>query len=544
MHLPMMFIMTLCMTLAAMTLPARAEVAGAYLAGQHALRHDDNLQAADYLSEVLALDPDNDRLRQALVLVSAMSGDIEAAAVHAEPLVAKGVDDEVLHLVTMLRDIRMAEFEQAEASLAQVPNLLTRLLVGAWLEAAQGDYEQALLNVAPLGDDSAEDLLRRYMTGSLMFMQGRFDEAMAQFAEVVRFPSGLRTRALLASAEVLRQQGARDLLKGFLKGHENDFARLRLAEDKFGNPQLPAILPRLPVDGVAESFRAMALLLSREDTAQRVMLFDRASLYLRADQPELQLELALALMDLEARDVAGDEAELILQDLTNDPHYGWLASTELAFMEAEAGRLDGARAIMQPLVEDNVVGARASRHLADILRQEEEFVEAVDYYKIAEQGLNNPDWRFYFTKGIALEQSQNWAEAEQAFQKSLTLNPGEPVVMNYLAYSWIDRDINLEQALEMVAEAADKRPQDGYIIDSLAWAHFKLGNFDEALRLMERAHELAPTDPTIAEHHGDVLEKLGHVREAVFMWKRALKRFEDDKDRNRVREKIERLAED
>jgi Flp pilus assembly protein TadD len=213
-------------------------------------------------------------------------------------------------------------------------------------------------------------------------------------------------------------------------------------------------------------------------------------------------------------------------------------------MEAEAGRLDGARAIMQPLVEDNVVGARASRHLADILRQEEEFVEAVDYYKIAEQGLNNPDWRFYFTKGIALEQSQNWAEAEQAFQKSLTLNPGEPVVMNYLAYSWIDRDINLERALEMVAEAADKRPQDGYIIDSLAWAHFKLGNYDEALRLMERAHELAPTDPTIAEHHGDVLEKLGHVREAVFMWKRALKRFEDDKDRNRVREKIERLAED
>ncbi|HCY47336.1 MAG TPA: hypothetical protein DHV03_01520, partial [Alphaproteobacteria bacterium] len=188
-----------------------------------------------------------------------------------------------------------------------------------------------------------------------------------------------------------------------------------------------------------------------------------------------------------------------------------------------------------------VVGARASRHLADILRQEKFFQEAVTYYEQAEKGLTNPDWRFYFTKGIAQEQSQNWSEAEQSFQKSLKLNPGQPVVMNYLAYSWVDRDINLEQALEMVAEAAEKRPQDGYIIDSLAWAHFKLGNLDEALRLMERAHELAPTDPTIAEHHGDVLEKVGHVREAVFMWKRALKRVEDKEDLARLRDKIKRL---
>lgn len=540
MHFLVIFVMTLCVALMGAVGPAKAEVAGAYLAGQHALRHDDNPQAADYLAEVLSLDPDNDRLRQALVLVSAMSGDMDAAAIHAEPLVAKKADDEVLHLVTMLRDVRMAEFQQAKNSLASVPNPLTFLLVSAWLEAAQGDYDQALGLVAPVGDDSAEDLLRRYMTGCLLFLQGRFDEALAEFSEVVRFPSGLKTRALLASAEVLRQQGDRSLLRGFLKGHENDFARVRVVEDKFGNPQLPTILPRRPVDGVAESFRAMALLLSREDTAQRVLLFDRASLYLRPQQPELRLELALALMDLDAR----DEASSMLQSIKMDPHYGWLAVTELAFIEAEAGKLDDARRLMMPLLGDEVVGARASRHLADILRQEKFFQEAVTYYEQAEKGLTNPDWRFYFTKGIAQEQSQNWSEAEQSFQKSLKLNPGQPVVMNYLAYSWVDRDINLEQALEMVAEAAEKRPQDGYIIDSLAWAHFKLGNLDEALRLMERAHELAPTDPTIAEHHGDVLEKVGHVREAVFMWKRALKRVEDKEDLARLRDKIKRLAQD
>ncbi len=102
-------------------------------------------------------------------------------------------------------------------------------------------------------------------------------------------------------------------------------------------------------------------------------------------------------------------------------------------------------------------------------------------------------------------------------------------MLNYLGYSWIDKGVNLDDALGMIKHAVDLRPNDGYIVDSLGWAYFRLRDFDHATEYLERAIELLPEDPTINDHLGDAYWRTGRLAEARYQWKRALQ-FQPEAD--------------
>src|SRR5262245_17429902 len=105
--------------------------------------------------------------------------------------------------------------------------------------------------------------------------------------------------------------------------------------------------------------------------------------------------------------------------------------------------------------------------------------------------------------------------------KALELFPDQPHVLNYLGYSWIDQGIKLDEGMEMIKKAVQQRPDDGYIVDSLGWAYYRLGNYEEATKQLERAIELKPEDPTINDHLGDAYWRVGRVLEAKFQWAHA-----------------------
>jgi len=94
-------------------------------------------------------------------------------------------------------------------------------------------------------------------------------------------------------------------------------------------------------------------------------------------------------------------------------------------------------------------------------------------------------------------------------------------VLNYLGYSWVDQGVHLDQGMDMIRKAVEQRPDDGYIVDSLGWAYFKTGNYDEAVKNLERAVELKPEDPTINDHLGDAYWRVGRTLEAHFQWSHA-----------------------
>jgi tetratricopeptide (TPR) repeat protein len=141
--------------------------------------------------------------------------------------------------------------------------------------------------------------------------------------------------------------------------------------------------------------------------------------------------------------------------------------------------------------------------LGDLLRSDGQYLKAADAYTkaIKLSGGDLPaDWRYYYVRGIAYERGNEWPKAEADFLKSLDLNPDQPQVLNYLGYSWVDKGMNLDKAMEMIQKAVAASPNDGYIVDSLGWAYYKMGQYDQAVNTLEKAVQLASTDPEINDH--------------------------------------------
>jgi Flp pilus assembly protein TadD len=144
----------------------------------------------------------------------------------------------------------------------------------------------------------------------------------------------------------------------------------------------------------------------------------------------------------------------------------------------------------------------------------------------------------YYFRGICYERSKQWPKAEADMKQALELFPDQPLVLNYLGYSWIDQGINLDDGMRMIQRAVDQRADDGYIVDSLGWAYYRIGNYEEAVKHLERAVELKPEDPTINDHLGDGYWKVGRVLEARFQWSHARDLKPDPEDLAKIEDKL------
>ena len=231
--------------------------------------------------------------------------------------------------------------------------------------------------------------------------------------------------------------------------------------------------------------------------------------------------------------------------------YATFPPEDPAFVTAEIGRAGALRSQDKADAAVEALQALARAHgglvgvqfaLADMLRGEERFDEAEVAYTAAidlTKTAKTEDWVLYFYRGICHEQSKDWAPAEADFRRALELNPSQPQVLNYLGYGLVDRGEKLDEALGMIEKAVAADPEQGYIIDSLAWAYFKLGRYAEALEPMERASLLEPVDPIVTDHLGDVYWMNDRRLEAQFQWRRALSFEPTEKDRARILRKLE-----
>ncbi|MGH6954092.1 MAG: tetratricopeptide repeat protein, partial [Alphaproteobacteria bacterium] len=148
-------------------------------------------------------------------------------------------------------------------------------------------------------------------------------------------------------------------------------------------------------------------------------------------------------------------------------------------------------------------------------------------------------WTLLYARGIALERSKQWPRAEADLLRALEFRPEQALVLNYLGYSWADRGENLERAREMIERAVALRPNDGYIVDSLGWVHYRMGQYDKAVIHLERALELKSGDAVITDHLGDAYWQAGRKTEARFQWRRALTLDADQDLRRSIQLKLE-----
>ena len=163
--------------------------------------------------------------------------------------------------------------------------------------------------------------------------------------------------------------------------------------------------------------------------------------------------------------------------------------------------------------------------LADFYRLNKEYKKAIKSYSkiLSKSKIENQErWLILYMRGICYERLNNWKLAEEDFIKSLDINPDAPQVLNYLAYGWIERNIFLDKSLEMLIIANKKDPDSHYILDSLAWVHYKKNNLEVASKLMEEVVDRAPDEAVSLDHLGDIYLAMGRKREALYMWKQAI----------------------
>jgi tetratricopeptide (TPR) repeat protein len=526
--------------------PLRAENvdAGAYLAARIAESRNDFQAATAWYGKAILSDSGNARLLEGAILAELGTGDLALAIEAAGRLKALGGEPSQLAEVALLAD--QAQREDYTAILASIEagsplgDLVTKL-VGAWAKVGEGKMSEALDAFDSITKTKGLEAFGFYHKALALASVGDFEGADEILSGRAAGPIFVMRRGVFAHAEILsqleRNADALDLLDRSFGTDPDplvDALRLRL---EAGEP-VPFETVRTARDGIAEVFYSVGTALNRDADPVYTLLHLRVASYLRPDHSDATLLTADVLQELEQYRLA---AETYATFSPEDPNY----------VSAEIGRAGSLRSQGNPDAAIEALQALARTHgnilsvqfaLGDMLRMEERFDEAEIAYTAAIDllaGVGENDWVLYFYRGIAHEQSKDWPPAEADFRRALELNPTQPQVLNYLGYGLVDRGEKLDEALGMIEKAVAGDPEQGYIIDSLAWALFKLGRYDEALEPMEKASLLEPVDPIVTDHLGDVYWMVGRKLEAQFQWRRALSFEPTEKDAIRIRRKLE-----
>jgi Flp pilus assembly protein TadD len=308
-----------------------------------------------------------------------------------------------------------------------------------------------------------------------------------------------------------------------------------MADIKAGKKLAPMI--DTPQAGAAEVLYGLGSALGRRGGEDLGLIYLQLALYLVPQHP-------LALLSLGDLYEAMKKPELANKVYERVPLSSPLqrnAQIQLALNLDTLEKTDEAKASLEKLITANPGDIEAIMALGNILRGRKQFAECGDVYSKGVDTIAKPEksnWVIYYFRGICLERAKQWPKAEADLKKSLELFPDQPHVLNYLGYSWIDQGTNLDEGMRMIKRAVEQRADDGYIVDSLGWAYYRLGNVEEAVKQLERAVELKPEDPTINDHLGDAYWRVGRVLEARFQWSHARDLKPEPEDLAKIQDKL------
>jgi tetratricopeptide (TPR) repeat protein len=237
-----------------------------------------------------------------------------------------------------------------------------------------------------------------------------------------------------------------------------------------------------------------------------------------------------------------DAAIAAYRKIDRDSPYYRMAAIQIATDEARLDKSDDAIRDLKSLAEAEPNDIEAWTALGDAYRAANKFAESASAYDQAVKALGTPqkkDWPLFFARALAKDRSHDWPAAEADLQTALKLSPDEPQTLNYLGYSWVDQNRNIPEALTMLEKARTLKPYDGYIVDSVGWAYYRLGRYAEAEKALEDAVLLVPGDPTINDHYGDALLKVGRNLDARYQWDHALTFGPEADEKSKIEKKLQ-----
>jgi tetratricopeptide (TPR) repeat protein len=505
---------------------ARISPAGNYLAARIAGQSRDMAAAAAYYRGALRADPRNPELVENTFLVVLSTGDIEDSFALAERMIGFEKSHRMARLALAARAIKKQQWAAARSNLAlsvRGPIAdLTATLIGSWTLAASGDIKSAIANIDKLQGPDWYAAFKDLHAGLMLDVAGQRREAGVRLARAYENDKNA-LRTVDAYARWLARSGDRkkalEIYAEFAKVLPNHPLVAAVIDDIAANRQV-APLVRSASAGSAEVLFGLGSALGRQGGEDIGLVYLNLALYLDPEHPIALLALGDLYESLKKPELA---INAFARVAASSP-LKRSAEIQRALNLDQLERIDEARQQLQTLLQKHPDDLETILAFGNVLRARKQFTEAAEVYTKAVNAVKEPSrqhWTLFYFRGICYERSKQWPLAEKDFQKSLALNPDQPQVLNYLGYSWVDRGIHLDQGLEMIKKAVDLRPKDGYIVDSLGWAYYRLGRFDEAVKELERAIELRPEDPTINDHLGDAYWRVGRQLEARFQWSHA-----------------------
>lgn len=506
------------------------------LTGRFAAKQGDLDAAAQAYQRALAGDMENVELRQQAFMTSLMAGRPEA-----ERLAGLLPRDQFAQMVLAGRDAKAGNWAQAEARFVALPREpamdVMRPLLVAWAQAGRGQPDEALATLQP-AIDSRQFRAFYALHGALIADMSDRGTQAARLYRIAQTEFGgaghIQMSRDLASWQA--RQGNRGdgelLLRGLAEGNDDlSMALPALIAD------MATVRVRNAVDGLAETYVAIASALRGQDTADFALVTARLALQLRPDMAVARIIAAEITANGKRPETA---LELLAGVRTDDPLFAMVQMRRARLLQ-RVDRTDDSLKLLAEMQNSYPDRPEPYALMGDVLRVKRRFPEAVLAYDraIALSGPPRPSlWPLFYDRGIALERSQQWERAEADLLQALAFVPDQPFVLNYLAYSWTERGTKLAEAREMIERAVRQRPNDGSMIDSLGWVVLRQGDVAMAVGLLERATELEPSDATVTGHLGDAYWADGRKLEAVFQWRRAMNLKPDPEEQQRIEERL------
>lgn len=524
--------------------PARAEDPGAYLAARVAGVNGDFREAGHWFRQALAADPENISFMEGAIVALICAGNIPPALEISRSLDAAGGEAQPMAMALIADQTKRGDFSGLLDDLraGRSAGKLTDGLLLGWAELGSGQISEALEEFDKVIATRGLEIFGQYHKALALGSIGNFEAAEKILSGDGQQPVHAMRRGTLAHIQILSQLERNDDALEVLRDafpNETDPTITTMIERLENGEMLEFDAARNATEGVAEVYFTLGVALNGEADESLILLYSRLASWLRPDHSDAMLLTAGMLENRDQFDLATEAYGTIAKDSD-----AWIpAQTGLARTLNKAEKADEAVQVLTNLAGSYPKVLAVHLSLGDTLRQSERWAEATGAYDAAigllKDPVPEPYWTVYYSRAITLERQKIWDRAEEDFRKALEMNPGQPQVLNYLGYSLLERRDRIEEAMTMIERAVAASPDSGYIVDSLAWGKFLLGQYDEAVEPMERASLLEPVDPIVTDHLGDIYWAVGRKMEARFQWRRALSFEPEEKDAVRIRRKLE-----
>lgn len=533
--------------------------AGAFLAARTADNDYDYESAIKLYRTALKFDPGNVEVRERLMVCLFMNANFEEGVAESAKLKDDPSIERIATIARGIDAIRNKNFAGAHQLLKYSgPNELDRMvntLLVAWAQFGEGKTKEAIATIDQMKGPDWYSVFRNYNAGMIAAAAGDTDTARKRLTDTLSnreegaaaSDTYMRAVTALASLEAAagNKQQALDAIsagEAFAPG----YVPLAAFRKQIEAGEKPPLGIKTAVDGAASVLFSVGGALNQSlanapdrQGAQDIVAFYLTTSYALSPQ---NADTAVLLGGLAESLNQPQRAIYWYQKVPANSPLRRVSELQLGLNLANTGKTEEAKQHLETAIKEDPRDIRGYVAYGSLLSDQKEYDEMASNYDKAVEVIGplakRSDWSVFFQRGIAYERLKKWDKAEPNFKKALALYPDQPQVLNYLGYSWVDMNIHLDDGLNMIKKAVDLRPDDGYIVDSLGWAYYRLNRFDDAVEELEHAVELKAADATINDHLGDAYWRVGRKLEAIFQWQTALELKPDDIEIPKIKKKI------